>query len=445
MQARHGSESSLNQIFDIAFSPDGREFASVGVDGQLLRWKLPRGPGPAALASSIDVEHHHGLGERLYSVAYHPTRQGVVATGGKRTIELVNLEQRGTLLARPLATGVTAARKWTTVAMNPAGSTVAASRGDGVIALWRREDERMVPIAEWTVKVSRNSRFTLDASGSTLVTVACGAEVLSWRLMSGETPAPATIAKREASNQSCPETNPALSRDGNLLAVAIGSRLKLWTRGNDGSWELRFDREFDDSEEGEPGSAAIRREITGLTMTAAPDLVIAGNKSGRIRLLEVRGGSPAAGFRTATAEAGSSVTSLVTLPDSSGVLAGGKDGLITKWSLPALKKEAYSELHQRGISGLALADRSQPGNEVRPNLISTDWGGAIVEWSQGKSSLLDGAKSQIERASDRPIEAMALRADGAFLVTAGDQLLEWNFDRAVMKASAERFLRNHDR
>jgi hypothetical protein len=50
------------------------------------------------LANRIVVERVRGLGERLYSVAYHPARKGVVAIGGKRTIELVNkLKQLGLL------------------------------------------------------------------------------------------------------------------------------------------------------------------------------------------------------------------------------------------------------------------------------------------------------------------------------------------------------------
>ena len=181
-------------------------------------------------------------------------------------------------------------------------------------------------------------------------------------------------------------------------------------------------------------------------MTAAGDLVIvAAGDSGRIRLLEVSDGRPATDFRTESAQGNSPVTSLVALPDGSGVVAGGRDGVITEWSLPALKKRASDELHQRGISGLALADRSQDAADGGSILVSTDWGGAIVEWRPGRQGMLNGAKSPIALANDRPIEAMALRADGLLLVTAGEQLLAWNFDRDVMKRSAERFLRNHDR
>ena len=130
-KGHHGNDNTLTHIYDIAFSPDGREFASVGVDGLLLRWILPDAIKDLTdLADRIVVERNPGLGERLYSVAYHPSRKGVVVTGGKRNIELVNMEQRGTLLASPLASSDGAKGRWHAVAMDPQGSTIAAARGD---------------------------------------------------------------------------------------------------------------------------------------------------------------------------------------------------------------------------------------------------------------------------------------------------------------------------
>ncbi len=101
------------------------------------------------------VERVPGLGERLYSVAYHPSRKGVVAIGGKRNIELVNMEQRGTLLASPLVSSDEAAGQWQAVSMDPAGSTVAAARGDNFIVFWRRRPDGIVPMPEWKTMPAR--------------------------------------------------------------------------------------------------------------------------------------------------------------------------------------------------------------------------------------------------------------------------------------------------
>lgn len=440
-KSRHGYDNALTQIFDIAYSPDGREFASVGVDGLLLRWTLPGGAKDMTdLANRIGVERFRGLGERLYSVAYHPSRKGVVAIGGKRTIELVNMEQRGTLLASPLPSSDAAPGRWLTVSMNPAGSTLAAARSDNVIAFWRRGPEGMVPVPEWKIEAGKGARFALHPNGTILVTASCGGEVRSWQLEEGKAPVSTVVARGDTQALPCPSTAPVFSRDGVILAAASGPLLRLWQM-NGKAWEQRFNGALDDDLGDEPGAAPTRRDrVLSLTLSANADLLAAGGESGRIRFLDIKDGMPAAGFRSSSVDAGNAVVSLAFLTDGSALLSGGKDGVISQWSLPAIKKVASSERHQRGVSGLALADRAKGATDGRPVFVSADWGGAILEWSQGT---LDGPTTQIAFADDRPLDAMALRADGTFLVTAGDQLLAWDFNRTVMKQSAERFLRAH--
>jgi WD40 repeat protein len=299
----------------------------------------------------------------------------------------------------------------------------------------------MQPAPEWKIEAGRGARFAIHPSGSIAVTLACNGEIRSWQLEEGKAPVPTVLAKADGQDKPCPVTVPVISRDGQMLAAARGPRLRLWSRSNDGSWELRFDGAFDDDLGDEPGAPSTGRDrITSLALSAAGDLLAAGGESGRIRFLDLRNGKPAAGFRTTSLDAGSGVVALLFLADGSGLLSGGRDGVVAQWSLPALRKVASSERHQRGVSGIALADRAKGGFEGRPAIVTADWGGAILEWSQGT---LDGPTTPIAFADDRPLDAMALRADGTFLVTAGDQLLAWDFNRAVMKQSAERFLRAH--
>jgi len=441
-KGRHGHESKLTHIYDVAFSPDGREFASVGVDGLLLRWILPGATRDLTdLEDRVVVERVPGLGERLYSVAYHPSRKGVVVTGGKRNIELVNMEQRGTLLASPLASSDGATGRWHAVAMDPQGSTIAAARGDNFIEFWRRRSAGVESAPEWKIDAGKGTRFALHPSGLILVTAACSGEVRSWQLEDGKPPVPTLITKGEGQALPCPATIPVFSRDGVFVAAAKGPRLRLWSRTNGSAWEQRFDGAFDDDIGDEPGAPSTRRDrITSLTISAASDLLAVGGDSGRVLLLDIKDGMPATGFRTASVDSGSAVISLAILPDGSALLSGGKDGVISEWSLPTLRKVTSSERHQRGVSGLALADRAKGAPDGRTILVSADWGGAIFEWSQGT---LEGAATPIAFADDRPLDAMALRADGQFLITAGDQLLVWDFNRAVMKESAQRFRSTH--
>ncbi len=441
-RGRHGNDSTLTHIYDIAFSPDGREFASVGVDGLLLRWILPGTTSDLTdLADRIVVERVPGLGERLYSVAYHPSRKGVVVTGGKRNIEMVNMEQRGTLLASPLASSDGATGRWHAVAMDPQGSTIAAARGDSFIEFWRRKPAGVESVPEWKIDAGKGTRFAFHPSGLILVTASCSGEVRSWQLEEGKPPLPTLITKGEGQALPCRATTPVFSRDGVFVAAAKGPRLRLWSRTNGSAWDQRFDGAFDDDIGDEPGAPSTRRDkITSLAISSGSDLLAAGGESGRVRLLDIKDGRPTTGFRTASVDGGSAVISLAFMPDGSALLSGGRDGVISEWSLPTLKKGASSERHQRGVSGLALADRAKGASDGRTILVSADWGGAIFEWSQGT---LEGAATPIAFADDRPLEAMALRADGQFLITAGDQLLVWDFNRAVMKESAQRFRSTH--
>ncbi len=382
-KSRHGYDDALTQIFDIAYSPDAREFASVGVDGLLLRWTLPSGAKDMVdLANRIGVDRVRGLGERLYSVAYHPSRRGVVAIGGKRTIELVDMEQRGTLLASPLASSDDVPGRWRAVSMNPDGSTIAAARGDNFIVFWRRRPEGMVPVPEWKIDAGKGARFALHPSKSMLVTASCGGEVRSWQLEEGKAPVPTVVAREDSQALACPSTAPVFSRDGVILAAATGSLLRLWLT-NGAVWEQRFNGALDDELGDEPGAAPTRRDrIISLSLSAAADLLAAGGESGRIRFLDIKDGKPAGGFRTASVSAGNAAVSLAVLPDGKALLSGGKDGVISEWSLPALKKGASSERHQRAVSGLALADRAKTTSDgvdrfsCRPIGAAPLWSGA---------------------------------------------------------------------
>ena len=68
-KAHHGTDDFNSQIHGIAFSPDGREFASAGVDGAVLRWTLPDAPMTVRdFKDKIDLYRIGQYGERLFSV-----------------------------------------------------------------------------------------------------------------------------------------------------------------------------------------------------------------------------------------------------------------------------------------------------------------------------------------------------------------------------------------
>jgi WD40 repeat protein len=89
------------------------------------------------------------------------------------------------------------------------------------------------------------------------------------------------------------------------------------------------------------------------------------------------------------------------------------------------------------VTSLAFAVRESGSSKSRPILVSADRDGNVREWTTGAT---DGATVLLAPASNSPVRAIALRADGKFLVTAGDELLAWNFSSETMLQAARRVI-----
>ncbi len=216
--ARHGTDDFNTEIYDIAFSPlNPREFASVGVDGVLLKWNISGNPKAAGdLKKNIDVLQVGHLGERLYSVSYHPTRAGVVAVGGTRTVQLVDMGRRGSQLATALAPADQSTGAWRSVSMDRASSTIAAAREDNRIFFWRHTSGGIVAIPNWTMAVAPGTMFALAPNGSSIATVACGGNLTMWNLVEGQVPVPKVLPPRTTPANSLPAPWPPLRSTGKV-------------------------------------------------------------------------------------------------------------------------------------------------------------------------------------------------------------------------------------
>jgi WD40 repeat protein len=439
--ARHGTDDYNTEIYDIAFSPlNPREFASVGVDGVLLRWTLSGDPKTADdLKKNIDVLRVGHMGERLYSVSYDPTRAGVVAVGGTRTVQMVDMGRRGSQLATTLVPGDQSTGTWRGVSMDRASSTIAAMRDDNRIYFWRHTAGGIVPLPNWTITVAPGTMFALDAKGSAIATAACGGNLTFWELVEGQAPAPKLLPPQASpADSSCPGAAPTFNQDASLFAAAHGSQLQIWSRGANGNWEPQFAGTPDAGDSTTGGASNAGREtISSLAFSAVSHMAAVGTSSGRIRLLEINSGKPASSFLPVSVDAGKDVLALAFKPNASVLVSGGEDGFIIEWSLPALKKERLDTRHERSVTSLAFAVIDDGTPRQRPVLVSADREGNVREWTSGST---DGATLQIAPASHHPVRGIALRSDGLFLVTAGDELLAWNFSRESMVQAARQVI-----
>ena len=322
--------------------------------------------------------------------------------------------------------------------MDRESSTIAATRGDKRILFWRHSADGIVPVPNWTIDADRGTMFTLHPKGSSVATVACGGKLTLWELVEGQAPVPKVLTPGTAPANLCPLAAPSFSQDEALLAMALGSQLELWSRNAGGIWERQFAGAIDAGDGVASGAPDGGREsITSLAFSAASDVVAAGGSRGRIRLLEIKNGKPASSFRPESVDAGKDVLALAFRPDGEVLVSGGADGFITEWSLPLLKKVGLDTRHERSVTSLAFAVRGNDPSKTRPILVSADRDGNVREWTSGTTG---GATVLLAPASNSPVRAIALRADGTFLVTAGDELLAWNFSRDAMLRAAKRVI-----
>jgi WD40 repeat protein len=111
-------------VWDVVFSPDGRELASASADGTVRQWDLAtREPAGEPLT---------GPTGEIYDVAYSPDGRLLGAASGDRSIWLWDLASAA--VRRPVLTGHT--DEVLAVTFSPDGRHIASASADRTARLW---------------------------------------------------------------------------------------------------------------------------------------------------------------------------------------------------------------------------------------------------------------------------------------------------------------------
>ncbi|WP_433259826.1 protein kinase domain-containing protein [Actinosynnema sp. CS-041913] len=214
--------------YDVAFNPDGSEFATVGEDGVLVVWKT----------DGTEARRFSRPGTVFTAVRFSPDGE-LIAVAGRTPIGSDSDDRDELLLLKTSDLSASPLRRPTRdqprndqgneatsnypngVAFSPDGRTLAVTLSAGKVGLWNLVD----PGAEWTVLpghdgIAIDAEFSPD--GTTLATAGSDRVVRLWRVRDGE-----QVGTLTGSDSTVRRVS--FSPDGRtLVAASQDTVLRLW-------------------------------------------------------------------------------------------------------------------------------------------------------------------------------------------------------------------------
>jgi WD40 repeat protein/serine/threonine protein kinase len=399
-------------VYGVSFAPDGAHVASAGGDGSVRVWDVASGQVAKVL------QGHKGV---VYSVAFSPDGSRLASAGADRVVKLWDLksgrEERVLRGHTDAVFGVTFRRD---------GAQLATASGDGTVRVWNERTEAVLRVLQGHRGAVLGVAFSPD--GSRLASASGGGMVNVWDAKDGSP----VLSLRGQAGVVCGVT---FSPDGKRLASASADRtVKLWDletgqelltlRGfTDALWSVSFSpdgrrlasaggdgliRLFDASApEGrtDPAEVVLRGHENIVRCVAfRPDGRQLASAGGGVKLWNIAGDP---GVRTLRKHAGI-IHGIAFSPDGRRIASAGGDGAVRIWEVSS-GRELFS-LRANPLVSLAGLAFSPDGKR----LATAGGEGTVRIWNPET-----GHELRAIRGDARMYYGVAFSPDGSRIACAG--------------------------
>ncbi|HEX2906750.1 MAG TPA: WD40 repeat domain-containing protein, partial [Phototrophicaceae bacterium] len=362
-------QGHTDDVFALAYSPDGRLLATGGGDSRVILWDTTTGERVGAMLG----DHSNSI----FALAFSADGQTLASAGADGTVVLWDVatdERIGPRLVH---------ENWvSTLAFSPDGTTLAAGDYSGLLTLWDVASGQMMgqPLTGHTDMI-RTLAFSPD--GTTLASGGVDQTIILWNIEN------ATVG-RQFTGHADWVNSLAFSADGKtLVSGGADGQIRVWDVR---SGELRGDPLFD----GQPVSS----------VAYSPDGTQLLTVSNAVRLWDVSGGRP-----VLVAEYDAYSTGLwraVFNPNGLQVASTKADDSVILWSLRPIKR--LGQLLNAQNAPVRAVDFSADGRL----LASGSADGTITVWDATTKQLVQ----QLD-ANSNGVFSLAFSPDGAWLASGG--------------------------